>query len=578
MDARWRSTFARLSAAELLRELRRETMVSPMRLREMADRFLVEMRRPDRALFLLLLVANLVLIAWLPILGGHDLPQHLSYARILADYDDPHLPFRDTFTLPDGPQAYFTTYYVLAALARVTSVMTACRLVYAAYAIALPLGFASLVSALGNDDARAPCWTALLGPLLVWNPVSCMGFLPFMLALPALLWGAAEAQRWLRTGARGHGMKLVVWSAVVVSLHIVAALFFGAFVLFCALARPGRRSLSLVAIVAASMTVSVVLWQRAGPGHLAALPSGLFAQHVANEGVWAGVTCALGARWSTPGEKFELLAATVFCPFPPFGKILVGVVFASISVALWSGRSAKESKEARRALSPVRVSFVWALVGFAILTAVLPTSLSAPDDICLIDFRAMVVLAALSLAAIDPRVFAPTRARRALVFGSAMVLALWARQLAGVAAEGQQVLRLVRRLGPSDVLLALPFHDRSQYLDDSNGLTHYLPVYHTVLNGGVTSLFWGKFSHHLPIGYRPGKQPPHPPDWRPWEVDAQDLAAASSVLVEWPDPDEDEQAREGAGRLRVGLAGHFDSVACEARWCLYRRTEARAAR
>jgi hypothetical protein len=146
---------------------------------------------------------------------------------------------------------------------------------------------------------------------------------------------------------------------------------------------------------------------------------------------------------------------------------------------------------------------------------------------------------------------------------------LWARQLAGVAREGDDVVQLVRRLGPRDVLLALAFHDRSEFLDESNSVTHYLPVYHTALNGGVTSLFWGKFSHHLPIGYRPGKEPPHPPDWKPWEFTRTDLDAASAVLVEWPDADDDGPAVLGADPLRDELRKRFSPVECRGRWCLY---------
>ncbi len=533
---------------------------------------------PERVLFALLIVANLVLIAWLPVLGGHDLPQHLGYVRILADYDDPNLPFRETFTLPEGPQAYFTSYYALVALARVTNVMTACRLVYAAYAIALPLSFASLASALSREDSRVPGWTALFGPILVWNPVSCMGFLPFMLALPAFLWGAAEAQRWQRTGARNHAAKLAFGCVVLVSLHVLAAALFVAFTLLSSLVRPGKRSAFLSAIVVASVAVSLLLWQSVGPGHVAAMPPGAVAAHVAREGAWNGVVSAFGVRWSAPGEKLDLLTATVFCPFPRYGKVIVGIVLAGIGIAAWSGRRATRRKEERGAPSPVRASFVRALAGFTILTAALPASLSAPDDVCLIDFRAVVLLVALSAAAVDARVFASARARVALAMGSAIVMGLWARQLSGVAREGQQVLRLVRRLGPADVLLALPFHDRSEYLDESNGLTHYLPVYHTVLNGGITSLFWGKFSHHLPVGYRPGKEPPHPPDWRPWEFTERDLAASSSVLVEWPDADADEAARAGAARLREDLEKRFAPVAHEGRWCLYRREVVEAGR
>ncbi len=355
-----------------------------------------------------------------------------------------------------------------------------------------------------------------------------MGFLPFMLALPAFLWGAAEAQRWQRTGMREPAVGLVFWCVVLVSLHVIAAALFVAFTLLSTLARPGKRSAVLFAIVAASVAASLLLWQSVGPGHVGAMPPGALAAHIARDGVWNGVVSAFGVRWSAPEEKLELLAATLLCPFPLYGKVLVGIVLAAIGIAVWSaGRRATLEGGGARCRRPLfAASFVRALAGFAILTAALPTSLSAPDDVCLVDFRAIVVLVALSVAAVDARVFASARARVALAMGSVLVMGLWARQLAGIAREGQQVLHLVRRLGPADVLLALPFHDRSEYLDESNGLTHYLPVYHTVLNGGITSLFWGKFSHHLPVGYRPGKEPPHPPDWRPWEFTERDLAAS----------------------------------------------------
>jgi hypothetical protein len=210
-----------------------------------------------------------------------------------------------------------------------------------------------------------------------------------------------------------------------------------------------------------------------------------------------------------------------------------------------------------------------ALVGFALIVLLLPASLAAPDAICLVDFRALVLLLLLSLAAIDPHRFAPPRAHRALLFGVTIVALVWGRQLAGVAREGADVVKLVRRLGPDDVLLALPFHDRSEFLDEANGVTHDLPVYHTVLNGGVTSLFWGRFSHHLPIGYRPGKEPPHPPDWKSWEFTRSELEAATAVLIEWPDTDDDAAAVLGADSLHDELRQGFRPLECRGRWCLY---------
>jgi hypothetical protein len=545
--------------------------------------------KPDRVALVVLTLANVALVVGLPVLGGHDLPQHLAYARILADYDDPALLLRQNFTLPDGPQAYFTTYYLLAVLARATSVMTACRLVYAAYAIALPWAVASLVSA-ASEDTNEPEWSALLGPLLVWNPVACMGFLPFMLALPTMVFAAAALLRAARSlptrpaetppprppaplagrgerergvGGAGNALLLSLLCTVLVSTHIVAAALFCAFAGIVALSKPGWRSTALMAVVVSSSGLAYAVWSCVGPGHLAHMPPRVFADAIAKYGLWDGSAAAVGARWSGVAEKVGFLRATVLGCLPELGKSVVG-----LSLAIAAG-VAVAARPASDPVSETRSTLRRALVGLVVLTALLPASLSFPDDICLIDFRAIVMLVLFGVAAIDPRAFDTVGARRILVAAAAVVMGLWTFHLAGLSAEGEEVLSLVQRLRPGDTLLALPFHDRSEYLDEDNGVTHYLPVYHTVLNGGVTSLFWGKFSHHLPVGYRPGKEPLHPPDWKPWEVTREALDGASSVLVQWPDPDDDEVAIVGAAKVHEELQRGFRPVDCRSRWCLY---------
>jgi uncharacterized membrane protein YhaH (DUF805 family) len=526
-------------------------------------------RRPDRVALAALTLVNVVLIFWLPVLGGHDLPQHLSYARILADYDDPGLVLRDTFTLPEGYQAYFTTYYLLAALTRLAGVMNACRIVYAAYAAALPWSIAALVDAAsGPSPARPVAWTVLLGPLAIWNPVSCMGFLPFMLALPLFVFAAAVVVRALHDPTRSAAVVLVVLSAMLVSTHIVAALLFVALAAFLTLARPGKTGLALFGLVVASTGAAMVAWQWAGPGHVAALPAGTIRDAVTTYGVVPGLARAFGARWASPSEKLGLLEATVLGPFPSSGKSFVATCL--VGTACFMGGASNGRSSPRRTLR-------WALVGFAALCGALPASLAAPDAICLIDFRAMVVLLLLLIAALEPGRFEPLRARWALGACVSLVTVLWVRQLTGVSREGEDVVKLVQRLGPRDILLALAFHDRSEFLDEANSITHYLPVYHTALNGGVTSLFWGRFSHHLPVGYRSGKEPPHPPDWKPWAFSRRDLDAATAVLVEWPDTDDGADAVLGADPLRGELGHGFRPVECRGRWCLYANEGSQAA-
>jgi hypothetical protein len=247
-------------------------------------------------------------------------------------------------------------------------------------------------------------------------------------------------------------------------------------------------------------------------------------------------------------------------------KAVVGVAILALTVVVWTGR--KYRPACAEGASP-RASFALAVLAFALLVVVTPAAIRLPDDICLLDFRLYVVAFMLALACIDPRWFEPLRARVAVSAFGAVVLLVWARQLTGAAGEASAVVRLVERLDPAARVLALPFHDRSEFLDEDNSVTHYFPVYYTALRGGVTSLFWGKFSHHLPVGYRLGREPSRPPDWDPARFTRAELLGATHVLVEWPDADDGDRPASGAQRLRGELASGFAPMGCEGRWCLF---------
>src|ERR1700679_295240 len=88
-----------------------------------------------------LLLANLVLVWALPLIPAQDLPQHLTYIRIFADYGDPNLIFKDFYTLPTGFQPYDSVYLLLAWIARHSSVLFALRLALSAYVILMFVGF-----------------------------------------------------------------------------------------------------------------------------------------------------------------------------------------------------------------------------------------------------------------------------------------------------------------------------------------------------------------------------------------------------------------------------------------------------
>ena len=60
-----------------------------------------------------LLGAHLIIIAFIPLIPAQDLPQHISYARILLEYDRPDLRFHDYYVVATTHQSYFTAYQPL---------------------------------------------------------------------------------------------------------------------------------------------------------------------------------------------------------------------------------------------------------------------------------------------------------------------------------------------------------------------------------------------------------------------------------------------------------------------------------
>jgi hypothetical protein len=507
-----------------------------------------------------LTVAYAVLPWTLDVVPGHDVPQHLAYARILRDLDDPALALDATYYAVRPFDTYFAIHHVLAALGAVVGIVPACKLVYSFFAAALPLS----AVAMGRAVWREPTpWPALAATCLVWSPVACMGFLPFMLALPAVLLAVAAYARAARCPDPKRLGLVALALALVTCLHVVAAgmtLLFLALSAACARRRPAWLA-ALVGLVGAGATAALL------PGHGSRVRWDALLGDILTHGLVAGTIGHFRMSWTGIGEKGRLLLGTIPGPFTTNVKLALGAVL--VAVVLVIALAPRGVREAGSALSSGR-AHVGACAAFLGLSFVVPTAVQVPDDVCLVDLRMLVVAALLGCAAVPPSFLASARAR---VAGLSLVVAFfvtWSVTLSGLSREAAPVLRLVRTLGPHDRVLALAMHGSSEHLDPSNALTHYLPVYSLVLRAAPVTSFWGDFAPHLPVGYR--TPPPRPPDWAPWSVEPSHVAAATHVLLERSDEDDEVQA--ATSRLMRDPA--LERVACEARWCLLRvRADAR---
>jgi hypothetical protein len=525
------------------------------------------LRDPALVCAWLFALGNLALVAKLPVLVGQDLPQHLAYVRILADYSDPRLPFQDVFTLPSHVQPYFTAYLLLVPLARLTSVLTAARILYMAYVVAMTMSFTALVRAVHSSPPGKTPWTAVLGPLLAWNPVALVGFLPFMLSLPAIVGGVAAGVLAARAESRRAYIALLVLSGLGTSLHLVAgATLIVLLGLLCLFWRTRGAVLGLgVSLVGLLLTLA--LWHSVGEQDLAPFPRDLWVASIRHSGLFQGSIDSLGVQWTPFAVKGTFVLATVLGPLTLGGKAAIAVGMCLLTAIVLVTKRERPSRVDARPHAVIAM-----VVCFLLVAVITPSAIREPDDICLLDFRMYVVAFLLAAALLDPRWFEPRRAHVGLALFAALLLAVWGRALGGTAGEAAKVVRLVSQLRPEDSILALSFHDRSEYLDETNAVTHYFPVYFTALRGGLTSLFWGKFSHHLPIGYRPERAPLRPPDWDPAMFTREELTLVSHVLVEWPDPDDGPRRVDAAARLVSELETGFVAKGCEGRHCLYAQT------
>jgi hypothetical protein len=270
--------------------------------------------------------------------------------------------------------------------------------------------------------------------------------------------------------------------------------------------------------------------------------------------------------WQDPLVTLNHLSWTLFGPFRWGGQLAVAA--GMLCVAASVRKSAGDAVPA----DPVLYRHRRAALLFALVSCLLPWGFRAPTEITYLNSRMIGLAAVLLLPLIPPGWFQKRSARITLTaFCSFLVLNTGARAF-GFAGEAEAPLRLLRLAQPRGLLAALPFHNRSAYFAKGFRLTHYLPMYYTSRDGGVSTQFWARYTPHLPVGYREGKRPALPPDWSPWNVQAGNLQDAEWIMTQQPTEDEPAQMMASFEGVRsLVLAQGARLVSCEGGWCLYRK-------
>lgn len=165
----------------------------------------------------------LTLLAALPfwltrLLPMQDYPHTLGLARAYLDYRDPASPFFGTYTTGFALSPLVLLFLVLRAIAAVSDLETAGRVVWTLYAVALPVTSVYLLRVLGRDP-----WAVLLVYPLVISYWVIGGFFAFATGAPLLVLGLAWAVRWFEAPSWRRGAALATLGC---ALHLWHSLVF----------------------------------------------------------------------------------------------------------------------------------------------------------------------------------------------------------------------------------------------------------------------------------------------------------------------------------------------------------------
>jgi hypothetical protein len=510
--------------------------------------------------FALLVLGSVLPLWWVGWLPGQDLAAHLAYARVLRDLGDPTQGFAGHYQVTPGSHPYLTTYHLLIALSRVSSLVGAARALCTLYVLGLfaSIFFLARQAHPHEPRDRPPVAVYLLAPL-VWNPTAAMGFLVFQLTLPLMVAGAGMAL-WSRTRPRLASGLLAGLCVLAGSLHVFSSVCLTLVVFVLALVTRQRRHALGAAVAAGATAATMALWSAAGE-------LGVRGESIAwSEGLRAAVgfeaiTHAFRVAWGTPPLKLTYACYTLFGPYGAAGLV---TALAAAALMVIQRRRPGETSPHQRGLLVMAAAL-------AAVSALAPWGIYLPSEFTFIDLRLMTLAGLVLVAVMPPAAFLAGRGRQALIAFALLCCLIVQWQFAAFARQTRPVRRLLDQIDRREALVFLSFDGTTPGWGRLFRLSQTLPLYHTVLAGGFTPQLWGRYTRHLPIEFAPGREPAAPPVWQPWELEAKHLADAQAVLVQAPRPGGPDRTAAGFHRAAGILETDFRQVACDGPWCLYRR-------
>lgn len=211
----------------------------------------------------LLLSASVAFVVW-PLGAARyppieDLPQHLAAIRVLHSWGDASFGFQQYFELALRQTQYLAYYLLADGLAYVIDLELANRSLIVASVAAIPFSLAYLLGALERDRALA-----LFALPLTYNAHLILGFINFLMAIPAALFGLGLCAQQCRAHSRGRAIALGLVATFCFFCHVVPFVLLVLGALLLCVQRSLRRSALLIAPLVPALLIGAA-WMAQSP-------------------------------------------------------------------------------------------------------------------------------------------------------------------------------------------------------------------------------------------------------------------------------------------------------------------------
>jgi len=513
------------------------------------------------AAFAGLALLNLLIIGTAGFIPGHDIPMHLAYVRILAGYSDPLLPFQDIYQLAPSYQPYFISYRIMTALVPLAGVTGALKVYLALYALLFQWGIARLADAVGGTRQS---WIGLAGAALVWNPIQMMGFLTMLLALAILVHSLAFLMETAREpGNRRNRTGLAVCGALLTSVHIAAAGFFVLYLLLYGLARSERAFWKVLAPALGAVIAMQAFWTLTGDTGAGGFKEPLSAAWQDGAGLNV-ITERFGLVWNPLTMKLNMVMWTLLGPWRMAGLLFSAVTIAGAVTVTFLHRS---PGGANFDFAPGFLRYLGLLSAMGLL---LPMAIQRPNEIFYFDTRHLVLMSVLAVCSMPP-VWFRNRTAKLAAAGAVLLLVLHTGyRVHAFMDDARPLLELIEKRKPKGLVSVYAFRDFGTGIAQEMRVTHYLPMYHTVFNGGKVAQFWGGKYANMPVSWKPEKQPPPAADFMERIYKDTELVESDWLLVQQPEPGGLPLHRTYAHYALQRIPEFAKKAECRGDWCLYR--------